>query len=162
MKLLFRQRFLSFFDSYDIYDEYGEVYFKVVGKLAWGHKFHVYDRNDNLVAILNQRVLTLLPRFDIFDSKENLMGTITKRLTLFIPRFDIDMNGWEIEGNFMQWDYCITKDGNTIATISKQIFRFMDTYVIDVDEQNALCALLVVVSIDAIKCSSEKASRNND
>ena len=56
MKLLFRQRFLSFFDSYDIYDEYGEVYFKVVGKLAWGHKFHVYDRNDNLVAILNQRV----------------------------------------------------------------------------------------------------------
>ena len=51
----------------------------------------------------------------------------------------------------------IVKDGNTIATISKQIFRFMDTYVIDVDEQNALCALLVVVSIDAIKCSSEKA-----
>ena len=47
MKLLFKQRFLSWFDSYDIYDEYGEVYFTVKGQLSWGHTFKIYDKNNH-------------------------------------------------------------------------------------------------------------------
>ena len=37
MRLLFKQRFFSWFDSYDIYDEDGNTVFTVEGKLAWGH-----------------------------------------------------------------------------------------------------------------------------
>ena len=37
MRLYFKQRFFSWFDSYDIYDEAtGEPVFTVEGKLAWG------------------------------------------------------------------------------------------------------------------------------
>ena len=36
MKLLFKQRFFSWFDSYDIYDEGGRGVFTVEGKLGWG------------------------------------------------------------------------------------------------------------------------------
>lgn len=36
MRLLFKQRFFSWFDSYDIYDEDGNTVFTVEGKLAWG------------------------------------------------------------------------------------------------------------------------------
>ena len=44
--------------------------------------------------------------------------------------------------------------GRMIAYVSKQLFNFTDTYVIDVeDPQNALCALMLVLAIDAEKCS---------
>ena len=35
MRLLFRQRLFSWFDSYDIYDEAGNTVYTVEGKLAW-------------------------------------------------------------------------------------------------------------------------------
>ena len=37
MKLFFKQRFFSWFDSYDIYNEAGETVYTVEGKLSWGH-----------------------------------------------------------------------------------------------------------------------------
>lgn len=36
MKMLFKQRVFSWFDSYDIYDEYGNTLFVVKGQLSWG------------------------------------------------------------------------------------------------------------------------------
>ncbi len=44
MKLLFKQRLFSWFDSYDIYDEAGETVFTVKGRLSWGHCLEIYDR----------------------------------------------------------------------------------------------------------------------
>ena len=41
-----------------------------------------------------------------------------------------------------------------MAAISKELFQWTDTYAIDVpDPDNALCALMVVLAIDAEKCS---------
>ena len=37
MKLLFKQRFFSWFDSYDIYNEAGDTVYVVKGQLSWGH-----------------------------------------------------------------------------------------------------------------------------
>ena len=36
MKLLFKQRYFSWFDSYDIYDEAGSAVYVVKGQLSWG------------------------------------------------------------------------------------------------------------------------------
>ena len=43
MKLYFRQKIFSWLDSYDVYDESGNIYFRVKGKIAWGHKLAIYD-----------------------------------------------------------------------------------------------------------------------
>ena len=41
MKLYFKQRLFSWFDSYDIYDyDTGDVVYTVEGQLAWGHCLH--------------------------------------------------------------------------------------------------------------------------
>ena len=55
----------------------------------------------------------------------------------------------------MEWDYqIVSASGDPIATISKQLFRWTDTYVIDVaDARDALYSLMVVLAIDAEKCS---------
>ena len=44
--------------------------------------------------------------------------------------------------------------GRTVARIAKELLRWTDTYTIDVpDARDALCALMVVLAIDAEKCS---------
>lgn len=50
---------------------------------------------------------------------------------------------------------CYMRDGQRqVAAISKELFHLTDTYTIDVaDPRDALGALLVVLAIDAEKCS---------
>ncbi len=156
MKLLFKQRFFSWFDSYDIYDEQEQTVYTVEGKLSWGHRLHILDRNGEHIATVQERVLTFLPKFELYLG-ENCLGTIEKEFSFFKPRFHIDFCGWEIEGNWTEWDYTIVDGaGQVIATVSKELFHWTDTYVIDIpDSRNALCALMVVLAIDAEKCGRD-------
>ena len=43
MKMVFKQRFFSWFDSYDIYDEQGNTLYEVRGQLSWGHCLKIFD-----------------------------------------------------------------------------------------------------------------------
>ena len=157
MRLMFKQRFFSWFDSYDIYDDNDATVYTVCGRPAWGHKLEIYDNSGNHLATLKEQVLTFLPRFAIQINGETV-GTITKEFTFFKPSFSVDCNGWHVEGSFLEWDYSIlSQSGSVVARIEKQLFHFTDTYLIDVaDGQDSLLALMVVLAIDAVKCS-----RNN-
>lgn len=154
MKLLFKQRFFSWFDSYDIYDEEGNTVYTVKGQLAWGHRLKIFDAQDREIGMLQEKILTFLPKFEIYMD-ENYIGCISKEFTFFKPAYNIDFNGWHVEGDFFEWDYNIlSASGECIAQVSKQLFQWTDTYVIDVKEpQDALSALMLVLAIDAEKCS---------
>ncbi len=157
MKLLFKQRFFSWFDSYDIYNEAGETLYTVKGQLAWGHCLKIFDAYGNEIGTVKEKILTFLPQFEIYLG-EQYIGCISKEFALFKPKYNIDYNGWHVEGDFWEWDYNILDHtGQNIAVVSKQLFNWTDTYVIDVhDPQDALSALMLVLAIDAEKCS-----RNN-
>ena len=154
MKLLFKQRLFSWFDSYDIYDEDGNSVYTVKGQLSWGHCLKIYDADDHEVGTIQERILTLLPKFEVYLGNQYI-GSISKEFSFFTPRFNIDYNGWHVEGDFFEWDYSILdQSGRQIAEVSKQLFNWTDTYVIDVQNPNdALGALMLVLAIDAEKCS---------
>jgi len=157
MRMIFKQRIFTWFDSYDIYNEAEEILFTVQGQLSWGHCFKIFDSMGNEVGIIKQVVLSFLPRYEIYING-SYVGSISKEFTFFVPKYDIDYNGWHIDGDFFEWDYkVIDSQGNQVASIYKEIFKLTDTYVIDVDNQrNALATLMLVLAIDAEKCS-----RNN-
>ena len=154
MKLLFKQRFFSWFDSYDIYDEAGNTLFEVKGELAWGHLLRIYDATGNEVGCVKEKIFTWLPKFEMYLD-ETYAGCISKEFTSFRPKFNIDYNGWQVDGDWFEWDYSILNgNGQCIATVSKELFNWTDTYVIDVhNPQDAVCALMLVLAIDAEKCS---------
>lgn len=163
MKLILKERLISWFDSFNIYDESGEIYFKVKGKLAWGHKLVIYDASGRQVAMVRERLVTILPQFSLFKNGKKV-GTIRKKLTILRPKFRIDFNGWDIDGNWMEWDYTIrSKKGKKVAAIYKKLLRLTDTYVIELEhETDALDALMVVLAIDAEKCSERKKEEKKD
>lgn len=154
MKLLFKQRFFSWFDSYDIYDEAGNTVYVVKGELSWGHLLRIYDAAGNDLGMIKEKVLTWLPKFEMYLG-ERYIGCISKEFSFFKPRYNIDCNGWQISGDWLEWDYTIQgSSGQTVATVSKEIWNWTDTYAIDAsDPQDALCVLMMVLAIDAEKCS---------
>ncbi len=156
MKLLFKQRLFSWFDSYDIYDEAGNTLYLVKGQLSWGHLLKIFDKDGREVGTVKQRIFSFLPKFEIYEYNQYI-GCISRELTLFRPRYNIDFNGWQVHGNYFEWNYNILDRNNIpIADISKQLWNWTDTYIIDVfDPANALYALMLVLAIDAEKCSRD-------
>lgn len=156
MKLLFKQRFFSWFDSYDIYDEAGNTVYTVKGELAWGHLLRIYDSRGNAVGCVKERIFTWLPKFEMYLG-DNYIGSINKEFSFFKPKFNIEYNGWHVDGDWFEWDYTIFNSfGNSVATVSKELWNWTDTYVIDVrDPADAIYALMLVLAIDAEKCSRD-------
>ncbi len=153
MKLLFKQRLFSWFDSYDIYDENGQTLYIVKGELSWGHQLRIYDAHHNEVGMIKQKLLTFLPQFDIYVDS-NYVGSIKREFSFLKPIYNIDFNQWHIEGDYFGWDYSIFNNDNEIARISKELWNWTDTYTIDVNNpHDALYALMLVLAIDAEKCS---------
>lgn len=87
MRLLFRQRFFSWFDSYDIYNDNEETVYTVKGQLSIGHCLTIYDANNNRIGMVQEKFLTFLPKFEIYeyDLQNNCryIGQISKEFTFF-------------------------------------------------------------------------------
>lgn len=154
MKLLFKQRFFSWFDSYDIFDECGNIVYVVKGQFSWGHCLKIFDVNGYEVGTVKEKIITWLPKFEMYYG-DRYIGCISREFSIFKPKYNIDCNGWHVEGDFFEWDYKIVNSrGTQIATVSKELFNWTDTYSIDVyNPQDALNALMLVLAIDAEKCS---------
>lgn len=153
MKLLFKQRIFSWFDSYDIYDETGNTIFVVKGELAWGHCLRIYDSSGNFLGTVKERVFTFMPKFEIYLGNQ-YVGEIRKEFTLFFPKYILDCNGWEVNGDIFQWDYTVTdRNGTVVMSVDKKLFHMSDTYAIDIARQeDSLTAIMIVLAIDAANC----------
>ena len=156
MKLLIKQRVFSWIDTYDVYDESGNVkYFVKAEFLSIGHRIHVYDTENQEVGMIKEKVITLLPVFEIEGA--GIRGRIEKKLSFLKPKYQVDFNGWQIKGDFLAWNYEVTdKRGEAAARITKEPLHWGDTYVIDYqDPADELMTLLLVIAIDAANCSGE-------
>ncbi len=159
MKLLFKQKFFSWFDSYNIFDEAGNVFFHVQGQLSWGHLFYIYNQNNVHIGTLKEQIFRFLPHFTMFENG-NEVGEIIKEFSWFKPKFSLTCSDWTVTGDIWEWDYSIVNSNNqVIAYISKQLLNFTDTYVLNIKNSNdALRVLMIVLAIDAIKCNQANAA----
>lgn len=155
MKLLFKQRFFSWFDSYDIYDEYGNTVYTVQGQLSWGHCLHIHDPQGRHIGTVQEKVLTMLPKFELYMGNQYI-GQVKKEFTFFVPKYTLDCMGWSVTGDVMGWDYRITDSfGNSVASVEKKIWNWTDTYELSFpDGASALYILMIVLAIDAANCSN--------
>ena len=155
MQLYIKQRIFSWTDSYDVYDETGEARYEVRAELfSFGHQIHVYDKRTGAeVGSIHEKLFTFLPRFEIVINGR-VQGTVSKELSFLRPRYSVDYRGWDIEGDFMGWDYRVMAGSTQIMSISKELFNWSDTYVLRyTNPANEMPGLLLVIAIDAANCS---------
>jgi len=158
MQLRIKQRVFSWSDTYDVYDERDEARYYVEAEIfTFGHQIHVYDkRSGREVGSIHQKLFTFLPQFEIVIGGQTV-GTIYKEFSFFVPHYHVDFRNWEVEGDFMGWDYSATQNGRTVLTVSKELFRWGDTYVLEYgDIADEIPGLLLTIAIDAVNCSKNK------
>lgn len=154
MRLLIKQRVFSWTDSFDIYDEYGNVaYFVKAEFLSLGHQMHVYDAAHREIGMIRQKLFALMPTFDI-EIGGVPKGRIQKRFSFFRPKYDVEFNGWRVEGDFLGWDYDVYAGCSPIIHITKELLHWGDTYVIDFSNpSDELMGMMLVIAIDAANCT---------
>ena len=157
MKLYIRQRIFSWTDSYDVYDDTGEARYEVRAALfSLGHQIHVYDKRADEcceeVGCIRQKLFSLLPTFEI-EIGGRVVGTVQKKFTFFRQNYLVDYRGWDVEGDFLGWDYRVVQKGREIMSISKELFKFTDAYMLHYnDPADEIPGLLLVLAIDAANC----------
>ena len=130
--------------------------FTVKGELAWGHLLRIYDALGEEVGYIKEKVFTWFPKFEMYLGG-NYIGSINKEFSFFTPKFNVDYKGWHVDGNWLEWDYNIRDSaGVYVANVTKEVWNWTDTYIIDVYNPNdAVYALMLVLAIDAEKCSRD-------
>lgn len=154
MELLIRQRVFSWTDTYDVFDASGNAKYFVKGEFfSLGHKIHIYDKESGReLGCVSQRLLTLLPTFDISVNGQ-VVGTVKKKFTFLTQDYLVDFRGWDVEGDFLGWDYRVTDGNREVMDISKQWLSWGDTYTLTFSNPaDELPGLLLVIAIDAANC----------
>lgn len=149
MKLRIKQKFFSITDSFDIYDEAMNIKYKAGAELfSFGYILKLFDLKGNEIAIIKQKLFTILPEFNIYIGGE-YRGSLKKRFTLFSNKYDLDYREWHVIGDFLAWDYDIYSHCSSEVHIRKEILNLTDTYAINIDyPEDELDALMVVLAID--------------
>ena len=161
MELHIRQRIFSWGDSYDVFDDSGEARYEVRSAFfSLGHQIHVYDKQvdegRDEVGSIRQKLFTLMPTFEI-EIGGRVIGTVRKKFTLLRQNYEVDYRGWDVEGDFMGWDYRVLQGERQVLSITKELFNWSDTYVLNfTNPADEIPGLLLVIAIDAANCSERK------
>ena len=164
MQLLIKQRIFAWSDTYDVYDETCEARYFVKGKVfSIGHQIHVFDKKTGVeVGAIKQKLLTFLPKFEIvIDGR--VVGTISREFTLLKPKYRVDFRDWEVDGDFMGWNYVARRGDFEVLRVSKALLSWSDTYAIHyTNPADEIPALLLVLAIDAVNCEKDNAAISID
>ena len=156
-QLLIKQKVFSITDKYDVYDAGGNPkYFVKSDFFTIGHRIHVFDKaSGQEIGMIQEKVFRILKEFEISINGVS-QGKIKRQISFFIPKYDIDYKGWRLEGDFFHWNYDVFEGERLVVRISKQLFRWGDTYVLDVvNDMDELPALMVAIAMDAAQCSDD-------
>jgi uncharacterized protein YxjI len=140
-------------------DENQQPRYFVKGQLfSFGHKIHIYDKDNNEVAFVREKVLAFLKKFEITVNGE-VKGMVRQKFSWFHPKFEVDFMGCQITGDIFEWNYQITRDGKLVATIERKVFSWANTFYLDIlSPEDEVTVLALALAIDAAHRDSDNAA----
>ena len=154
MKLYIKQKVFSFTDRFIVKDENGEDKYFVEGEMfSMGHKLHVYDKSENEVGYIRQKLFTLMPEFEVIVNGV-VIGDLIKKFTFINQSYYLDGTNLELTGDFFAHEYALYKDGYAVMTVGKEWFTWGDSYVLNIaDDADEILCLVIVLSVDCAMCT---------
>lgn len=152
MRYVIRERFFHLGEDSDITDEAGRTVYSVDGKVfSLRGLLVVMDAAGSEVARVERKLVALLATYEIALADGGGAEVRKVPFTPFRERYTINSGGAEMEmaGNLLQHDFVITRDGTTVATVSKQWVSLTETYGVDVaPSENDVLILAAVLALD--------------
>ncbi len=156
MRYLLREKLLSLGDDFWIQDDAGKQVYRVDGRAftLLREKLVIKDAAGHELGFLREKLISLRKAYEIHRDGRHV-ATVRKDLfNLFRCRFTVDVPGpddYEAQGSFLDHEYTFTRQGRTVATVSKKWLSLRDAYSVDIasDEDDVLLLASAVV-IDQI------------
>ena len=151
-----RQRMISIGDDYNIENDRGERVYKLDGKALRIRKTIVFrDMDGRELAKIQERMLHIKDSMEIEGPDGNRIAMVHKAMiTPLRERWVIDVEGGpdlHAQGNILDHEYTIERDGDKVAEVSKRWFRVRDTYGVEVlPGQNDILILASTAVIDTM------------
>ena len=132
-----RQRMLSIGDDYVIENDRGERVFRLDGKALRIRKTILFEDMDGReLCKIQERMLRIKDSTEIEGPEGNKIAIVKKAMiTPLRERWIIkveDGPDLHIQGNIVDHEYRIERDGAKVAEVSKRWFRVRDTYGVEV------------------------------
>ena len=107
---------------------------------------------------IQQEVLHLHPTYNILSARsgesDRLLATLKKKFTWVHQKFNIDSvyGNYSLEGlDIFAHSFTLTKDGRTVAIVSKTFFSLSDTYGVEiVGNEDHPFILALVITLDQV------------
>ena len=151
MRFYIKQKVFTLKDKFNVFDETQNQKYQVKGKfLSITNKLELLDMEGKLLLRSNRKVFTFMPKYYIYDSQNQLVAEIKKVFSI-LPKYKLTVLGKElkVDGKFFAHNFFILDNSQTLASISKRVISWGDTYEIDIlSEENKEIFLFVVIIID--------------
>lgn len=150
MRFQIQQKVFALGDTYDILDEQGQPVFQVKSQLfSLGHSMDLLDMSGAQVAHIQQRVFSFHPEYHISRGGQEVAVVRKKLFTLFHDRFTIEgaAGTFEMTGDWLNWNYTISQNGQPVAQIGKQFAIFHDRYGVEITEGADVPTILCLVIV---------------
>jgi len=150
-----RQRMISIGDDYTIENDRGERVFKLDGKALRVRKtIRFEDMDGRELCKIQERMLRVKDSMEIEDPDGGRMALVQKAMiTPVRERWTIKVDGPDLhaQGNILDHEYTIERDGQRVAEVSKRWFRARDTYGVEVAPgENDIVILATTAVIDTM------------
>ena len=151
-----RQRMISIGDDYVIENDRGERVFKLDGKALRIRKtIRFEDMDGHELAKIQERMLHIKDTMEIEGPDGNRLALVQKAMiTPFRERWIAkveDGPDLHTQGNIVDHEYTIERDGDKVAEVSKRWFRVRDTYGVEVvPGENDVLILAATAVIDTM------------
>jgi uncharacterized protein YxjI len=150
------QRMISIGDDYDIENDRGERVYKLDGKALRIRKTILFkDAGGRELCKVQERMLHVRDSMEIEGPDGNRIAMVHKAMiTPLRERWVISVEGapdLHAQGNIVEHEYTIERDGARVAEVSKRWFRVRDTYGVEVSPgENDILILAATAVIDTM------------
>lgn len=161
MKIIVKNKFVSWGGSSKVEDENGKPLYNVKGKaFSWTRKKILKDLNGNVLYIIKNKWPTFIMHSAyICDSRGNKLCKVKetiKRDTLYKveeSRDNIEFHGYLISG------MAVRRNGENMGTIKKEFWALRDYFVLNIPEgQDPTFMIALAIALDNIQDKSKSQS----
>jgi len=135
MRYVIREKFFHLGEDSQITDESGRPIYQVDGKILSLHNTLVMrDMSGQEVATIKRQLISLTPTYTIDRPGVGEAQVRKHFINLLGDHYTIDIPGphdLEMDGNLLDHEYRVVRDGAVVATVSKRWIALTNTYGIE-------------------------------
>lgn len=163
MKLYIKNKIISLGGGSEVLNENQEPVFKVKGKIfTFTKKKRIYDMEDKLLyTVRNKYWNGFSTKVFVLDANGDRVATIKKgkwSLNLNYEILDTE-NEMSIEGKFFTGKSQIIRNGQPVATITRDFSLVKDSFILEADEADIPFYTALVIAFDNLQ---DKKRKDND